>query len=324
VNEQQSNQEVIKLLFLNRKKILLFTITLFVLSIIITFFIPKEYTATGIIYPTKSNSMKDVVNNPVFGNELQADRLIQLLESQRMQQMVISTFELIPYYKIDTTQSGAKNALLKKYSESFSFNRTEYLSVEISAVLDNPELAANIVNSMISYIDTIRRDVFLENTIIWVNDLKQKVASQEIIVDSVLLEVFNSNQSHIENSLSNNTSKHINSRQENAVVLRGDEVIKSALLNNYSIQLEKLINQYYMELGILNRFQNDLNNGEEKLSLPFPKVYTITQAEVDDKKTSPSFLKNGLIGAIIGLVLSIFFFLGQDQWKTISRSFQEN
>ena len=268
--------------------------------------------------------MKDVVNNPVFGYELQADRLIQLLESQRMQQMVISTFELIPYYKIDTTQSGAKNALLKKYSESFSFNRTEYLSVEISAVLDNPELAANIVNSMISYIDTIRRDVFLENTIIWVNDLKQKVASQEIIVDSVLLEVFNSNQSHIENSLSNNTSKHINSRQENAVVLRGDEVIKSALLNNYSIQLEKLINQYYMELGILNRFQNDLNNGEEKLSLPFPKVYTVTQAEVDDKKTSPSFLKNGLIGAIIGLVLSIFFFLGQDQWKTISRSFQEN
>lgn len=324
VNEQQSNQEVIKLLFFNRKKIAFFTILLFLLSITTTFFIPKEYTAIGIIYPTKSNSMKDVVNSPDFGYELQSDRLIQLLQSQRMQQMVVNNFSLISYFEIDTTEIGAKNTLQKKYSKSFSFDRTKFLSVEISANMKSPELAAKVVNSMISYIDTIRRDIFLENTLIWVNELEQKVIYQERIVDSLLLGVFNSNDLHEGNSLSKNKSIHIKSRQEDAIILRGDEVIKTALLNNYSIQLEKLINQYYMELGILNRFQSDLNFGKEKLSLPFPKVYTVAKAEVDDKKTSPSFLKNGIIGLVGGFILSVFFFLGQNKLRTITRLFQDN
>ena len=268
--------------------------------------------------------MKDVVNNPVFGYELHADRLTQLLQSQRMQEMVVNTFDLISYYEIDTSQVGSKNTLQKKYSDDFTFNRTKYLSVEISAEMNDPVLAADIVNSMISYIDTIRRDIFLENTLIWVNELEQRVTSQEVIVDSLLIEVFNSNEPHSNNSIAKSKSAHINARQENAMVLRGDEIVKTALLNNYSVQLEKLINEYYMELGILNRFQSDLNHGKEKLSLPFPKVFTVTHAEVDDKKTSPSILKNGIIGMVAGFLLSIFFFLGQKKWNSFSRSFQDN
>jgi uncharacterized protein involved in exopolysaccharide biosynthesis len=323
VNEQQSNQEVIKLLFFNRKQIALFTVLFLLLTLITTFFIPKKYTATGIIYPTKSNSMKDVVNNPVFGYELQADRLLQLLQSQRMQEMVVNKFDLISYYEIDTTLAGEKNSLQKNYLEDFSFQRTKYLSVEISAEMNNPELAANVVNSMINYIDTIRRDIFLENTIIWVNELEQRVTSQELIVDSLLMAVFNSNEPHSNNSIAKSKSAHINARQKNAIILQGDKIVQNAILTNYSVQLEKLINQYYMELGILNRFQSDLNQGKEKLSLPFPKVYTVTQAEVDDKKTSPSFLKNGIIGLVAGFLLSVFFFLGINKWNSFSNSFQD-
>ena len=46
--------------------------------------------------------------------------------------------------------------------------------------------------------------------------------------------------------------------------------------------------------------------------------------KVDDKKTSPSFLKNGIIGLVGGFILSVFFFLGQNKLRTITRLFQDN
>ena len=108
--------------------------------------------------------------------------------------------------------------------------------------------------------------------------------------------------------LSENTKAQIEKRRENGHHLYGDAIIESAIAKNSSIQLEKLISEYYMQLGILNRFQSDLITAEEKLNLPFPKIYTVMKAQVDDKKTFPSLSINGLIGLLVGLVFGIVFY----------------
>jgi capsular polysaccharide biosynthesis protein len=49
------------------------------LSMVVTFFIPKEYTSSGIIYPPSSTSSDNSIDFPNFGYDVEADRLIQIL-----------------------------------------------------------------------------------------------------------------------------------------------------------------------------------------------------------------------------------------------------
>ena len=317
MNETTANQKLLRTIFLHKKSILLISIMLSLLAIGITSFLDKKYAATGIVYPTKSNQMKNVAGDPDFGYQIHTERLIQIFRSQKMRQEMVRRFDLINYYEIDTLNANWFHTLKHNFEKDVTFTKTEYLSVEIKAEFKDPILAASVVNNMISYVDTIRRNIFLANTQIWVNDLKGKIEPQQKIVDSLLLEVFNSNTPNAQSTLANNTIASIDNRKKNATTLMGDDVIKAAIEKNYSIKLERLISEYYMELGILNRYQSDLIQGQEKLSLPFPKIFTIMQAEVDNKKIFPSYKNAAVIAFLLGFMLSTLYFSLKDNYRNL-------
>lgn len=317
MNEHQANNELLKVLFINKTKILSISILFAFIATGLTFFIPKKYTSLGIVYPTASYAIKDVVNHPGFGYDIQADRLIQLFKSQIMEDWVVQEFDLIGYYKIDTTRSDWIYSLKKKYNDDVSFSRNKYLSVEIEVTSKNPERSARIANGMINYVDTIRRNIFIDNTQLLVSNLENQIELQDRAVNQLLVQIFESNPSSKKNTLSENTQVIIQERKNKAIQQLGDEAILNALENNYSLGMEKMINQYYHELGILNNLKKDLINAKEQISLPFPGIYHINDAVANGKKTSPSVLKNGLIGWITGLIFSIAFFVFQTKIKSI-------
>ncbi len=317
MNELNAGDKALKIIYKNRFRILLISIVFLIASILITLFIPKKYIAEGMVYPTKSNSMKDVANNPFFGYELQASRLVQLFESQQMRNRITKRFDLISYYELDTNDIGWYKSLNEHLEDDITIERTKYLSIRIIAETRSPELSAAIVNYMIDYIDTLRQDVFLKNTIIWVDDLRQRVARQNQIVDSLLVEIFQEESESVQNLISTNKLAHINKRKENASVLMGDELIREAISNNYSLRMEKLTNEYYFELGTLNLLLEELKKGELVLSQPFPKVYVIAYAQVNRHKSSPSLAINSVAGWLIGLLAGIFYYLGRNKWNEV-------
>ncbi|MFT4752546.1 MAG: LPS O-antigen subunit length determinant protein (WzzB/FepE family) [Salibacteraceae bacterium] len=308
MNENESNKNLIRIIYHNRKAIVISAMLFAITALIITAFIPKKYEAMGVVYPTKSNLMVNVANDPDFGYQMHSDRLIQLFHSPKMRQTMVQRFDLFSYYEIDTLKPNWLYQIKKEFERDIQFNRTEYLSIEIYAQMKSPELASNVVNNMITYIDTIRRDIYLENTQLWVLDLEEKIIPIRDTVDLLLLAIFNHTEVGNSNVLSENSSILIDQRQKHAHALKGDIIIKNALKNNYSIALENLIAAYYMNLGVLNRLETDLILGREKLKMPFPKVYTVIKAEVNDKKIFPSYRINGLVGLICGLIFSILFF----------------
>lgn len=317
MDENQTNTILLKSLYTQRKKIALVTVVFALLAMGLTFFIPKKYTALGIVYPTASNSIKDVVAHPDFGYEIHSDRLIQLFQSRIMQDWVVETFDLIDYYEIDTSSAEWIHSLDKKYHHDISFSRNKYLSVEIEVSNKDPQRSADMVNGMISYVDTLRRDMFLANTTILVQNLEKQISQQEEIVTHLLTQIFNSVPSEERNALSQNNEIVIQERKNKAIQQLGDETVLNSLKNNYSITVEKLINDYYHELGILNSLKNDLKVAHEKISLPFPGIYEVTHAVPDGKKTSPSTLKNGIIGGTAGLIFSLMFFIFQIKLREI-------
>lgn len=321
MNESQTEHQMIQTMYANRTSIIGITILFTLLAIGVTAFIPKKYSATGVIYPTKSNQIKNVAIDPDFGYQLHSERLMQMLYSNDMRNEMVQRFDLISYYEIDTESPNANHAIKEAFENDISFNRTEYLSIEINAEMENAALSAALVNNMISYIDTIRKNIFHENTRIWVDNLETKIPRQQVIVDSIMNKIFNAPKTGVSNAISQNRLSLIEERKNSGTPLQGDNSIQGALKNNYSMDMEQLIANYYMQLGLLNKYQSDYLEGLDKLSMPFPKVYIVTNGEVDDKKTSPSYKINGLIGAAFGLIISLLFFSLQKNLTGLNEKF---
>jgi LPS O-antigen subunit length determinant protein (WzzB/FepE family) len=323
MNENQVNTNIIKAIYKSRRTIILTSLVFLIAAMTISLIMPKKYEAFGLVYPAESNSIYDVVNKPSFGFEIQADRLIQLFDSQMMRDQIIKEFDLVNHYQIDTNKIGWQHSLIQKYHKNISFSRTKYLSVQVRAKMNSPELAAAIVNRMIDYIDTINRNIFIENTLSLASNLNEKLSKQEVIVDSLLKTIVSAEAKNLPSTLAVNTLNTINHRNENGVFNKGDNIIKEALSAQYSIETEKTINNYYIELGILNQLKAKLNETNEKITLPFPKVYRVTEASVDDVPTSPSILLNSILGLIVGFCLSIFFVSLKHNWKRIKQTLQD-
>lgn len=309
--QKKDNQSA--LLFLknvinNFKSISIITVLFFVSSIVITLFIPKKYRAVGVVYPTSSNSIKEVSKNVFFGYEFQADRLIQLFESQQMKDKIIEQYNLLDYYEIDKNDKDWLYNLNKQYDEDIQFSRTKFISVSIKATFEDPVLASNIVNTMMTYIDTIRRDILFQNIYTLKDEVENSTKLQETKVDS-LLKIISTIESHGHlDNLATNTINSIEDRVGKGQNVYGDKMVLESVKQNFDLDKVKLVNTYYQELNILNVLNKELNTLNENLSLPFPKVYKVIKPKPDYKKVSPSLLINGILGILTGLTVSVGFY----------------
>jgi uncharacterized protein involved in exopolysaccharide biosynthesis len=154
----------IKFLYRWRKLLWLVLAASVVATIIATLFMPAEFESTGIIFPTPTNSPEKILTEPQFGYEVDADWLMQVLKSDIVKDTLVKSFSLIDYYRLDTSKLDWRDVLNKKYIKTIQFERTRYMSIEITARTRNPELSSAIVNTVIDKIDGIRERIFKENT----------------------------------------------------------------------------------------------------------------------------------------------------------------
>lgn len=318
--EKTANKRVLETLFKNRIEILIVSVLCAILAVGVTFFIPKKYTSSGIVFPTNSNSMKDVANSTFFGYEFQADRLIQMFQSQKMKETIVKRYDLINYYEIDTNSKNWRYSLSKNYNTDISFKRTKFISVELSVTMKSPELACDIANTMMSYIDTIRKEILYENIYALQNDLSYKISKNQPIVDSLLYLLSNEKKMAKPNQLAQNIVSKLEENNKNGNLGLGDEIVINAAKNNYTFKTAKAINEYYHQLSILSNLKKELVQLKEKTSMPFPRIYRVQNAIADYKKTSPSFLVNLILGFLIGAIVTILFYSLKIHWNNFSES----
>lgn len=127
------------------------------------FFITPLYKSTTIIYPTSSNSIskvlisttyqseKDIMN---FGEDEQTEQMLQVLNSNRVRDKVISRFNLMEHYNIKPDSKYPFTKLNKLYDSRIKFRRTEYNAVKITVLDSDPALSARIANDIAEIFDS--------------------------------------------------------------------------------------------------------------------------------------------------------------------------
>jgi uncharacterized protein involved in exopolysaccharide biosynthesis len=138
----------------------------FIAAVIISLTITPRFKSRVIMFPAASVSVsKNLVETSVitsdtkdiltFGEDEEAERLLQILYSDQVREHVFKKFNLMEHYKIDTTSKYPYTLLMYKYKSNVKFRRTEYLSIEIEVLDENAQMAADIANSIAGFIDSV-------------------------------------------------------------------------------------------------------------------------------------------------------------------------
>jgi uncharacterized protein involved in exopolysaccharide biosynthesis len=134
-----------------------------VASVIISLIITPMFQASVIMFPATNVSISKelLVQNYTgknvhgFGEEEQAEQLLQVLNSEPIRTKIIEKYNLMEHYEIDPEGKYPMTELFEEYSSNINFRLTEYMSVEISVMDKDPEYAANIANDISNLVDTV-------------------------------------------------------------------------------------------------------------------------------------------------------------------------
>jgi uncharacterized protein involved in exopolysaccharide biosynthesis len=161
-NQNNNAQDLVQFIWNKRKALILITIIAAIVASIYSLVIEKKYKSIVTLYPAMSNTVAftDEVHAEQsaaqFGEEEQAEQMIQILKSADVRDRIIWKYNLLNHYKIDTASNIKMTSLFETYEDNISFSRTKYGSVQIIVLDNNPKVAANIANDIAQYVDSAK------------------------------------------------------------------------------------------------------------------------------------------------------------------------
>lgn len=170
--ENSSFESTNILLFLHRwrKPLIIISSIAIIASIIFSspWFITPKYESTVILYPAATNAIskalltensgatEDILD---FGEDEETEQLLQILHSNRIREKIISKYNLMQHYDIDTNSTYRITNLFEEYDNNISFKRTEFMAVKITVLDKDPQTAADIANEITELLDSTKNNM---------------------------------------------------------------------------------------------------------------------------------------------------------------------
>jgi uncharacterized protein involved in exopolysaccharide biosynthesis len=159
-------------IYFKRKPLFYIGIAAAVISAIVSFMITEKYKSSVILFPSTTSSISKALlsENVVsakqdilqFGEEEEAEQLLQILNSDEIRNKIIDKYNLMTHYKIDTTGKHKYSDLIDEFNTNIKFKRTEFMSVKIEVMDKDPMIAANIANDIAALLDTVKNRMLKE------------------------------------------------------------------------------------------------------------------------------------------------------------------
>ncbi|HIK63111.1 MAG TPA: hypothetical protein EYG01_03790 [Flavobacteriales bacterium] len=216
--------------------------------------------------------------------------MMQILQSNDIKQRVVTKFDLINHYEIDTSNEKHYASLMKKYDGNIESEITKFSSIRISVMDENPQMAADIANEIASLIDTV------------MNNLQKNMAEQgyqSLIRDRnyVLSEI-----KVLEDSIAKIRALGINDYESQSEVLNEQWAVakiennhaaanaitkKLEILSKYGGQYSALRDNLIHSRGRLNYVQKKLNEHKVTAQEQLEHKFIVNAAGPSLKKSYP-------------------------------------
>jgi len=248
---------------------------------------------------------------------------MQILQSNDIINRIINRFDLVNHYRIDTSKEGYYIDLMKKYQGNIESNITKYSSIKISVLDEDPQMAADIANEIVSLIDTV------------MNNLQSNMAKQGYLSlikdrDFVLSEI-----KELEDSIAKIRALGINDYESQSEVLN-EQWARAKIANNnnaanaiqkkldllskYGGQYSAIRDDLVHSRGRLNYVQKKLNEHKLTAEESLEHKFIVNSAGPALKKSYPIRWLIVVSSSIATAFFMIFIIAFREQIKKIKQN----
>ncbi|MFM7759175.1 MAG: Wzz/FepE/Etk N-terminal domain-containing protein [Crocinitomicaceae bacterium] len=305
-------------LWKNRKVLVIITGVAFVVSVVVSLLLTPLYLSTAVVFPTASSNVSFSEQRNVkagsmdFGEEDQAEQLVQILLSSRIKDKIVAKYDLLNHYEIDPNDENKNFKLNEEYSDHFSFTRTKFGSIQIDVLDKDPELAAKMANDIVDLIDTVKNEMIRERTRpafdINIRKMKQLEKDKDSVINRLdslakLGVVSTDVRSNLFQALVD--SKSPEEKRDIKAQIEANMKFGSLFDALEHKRNEMIIN--------IETFKVAYEQAESDANAEFNHKFVVEKAVVADKKEKPKRMIIVLVATLGGFVLGVFFLLIRDK-----------
>ena len=251
-----------------------------------------------------------------FGEEEQAEQLVQILQSSRIKDRLVKKYDLLADYDISENDPNKYYKLNKAYYGNFSFNRTRFGSIQIDVLDKDPEKAAAMANDIVDLIDTVKNEMIRERTIpaFEINLRKKKQMEHER--DSLLTRLEELAQLGV---LPNDVRATLyQALVDSKSPTEKTEIQRKLDINSkYGSVYDGLEYQRNEKIVKIEDFRVSYEQAESDANAKFNHKFVVEKAVVADRKEKPKRMIIVLVSTIGGFIFGLFFLLIQQRLKEL-------
>jgi len=144
------------------------------------FFIKPKFKSVAIVYPA---------NISKFSEESETEQMLQWFESRDIVDSMIKKFDLPKHYEIKTNDRFYMSKIYRTFDENVTIAKTKYESVKIDIYDTDPQIACDMVNSLIDFynkkVRNIHREKYQEVLTIEESRLMEKKRQQDSLLRTI-------------------------------------------------------------------------------------------------------------------------------------------
>lgn len=328
MNQADLNNESIKLLskmYKWRKPLIIVTSIAAILSIIVSFIIAPQYKATAIVFPSRTFSVSKLLieqnlgaqeDYMDLGDEDDAEKLLQILNSTEIRQRVAEEFNLWENWKIKKDNVYASHYLKLKWDEMVSFKRTDYVSIRVDVYDYEANRAAHIANSIIRYADSVKfrmtKEVAKQALFIIEEEYANTLSRIKLLEDSlqVIRELGIIDYKAEMTAYSKSMAKAVAEGNKSAIA---NLQVKLDVLEKYGMQYDDLfanLKKYRSKYPVIKQKYDEAKVNYQR---NLPAKFIVDYAMPNEKKAKPVRAIIVLVPTISAFLLALLYLLFSDR-----------
>jgi uncharacterized protein involved in exopolysaccharide biosynthesis len=292
--------DMLNLVFRNWK-ILLFTCTgAVIISAAVSLAIKPLYRSAVVLYPTtnvvETQSLFGLQTDatPLFGDETATEKVLQILKSDHIKNYLVTRYDLMKHYGISESARYKYTMLDLRMRKNIVSRKTQYNSIEISVLDNDPKLAATMANDIARNIDTVFNKIVKDAGSKAFRAIGKSYSSQLLLVKSL--------EDSLKMSGVNGTMSGVPAK----IKAGSANSSWAAVAGEYSPRYLRLINMFESENENLSDIRGRLTEARILSEQDLPYTHIINEAQVSEKKALPKRTIIVLASAISALLIMIF------------------
>ena len=295
-----------------------------VISTVVSLNIQEKYKSVAVIYPSNTSSVaKALISSRFggktdimeFGEEEKSEQLLEILNSDKVRSKVITRFNLLSHYNIDSEETETPNHdLYELYDENISFKQNKNMAVEIAVLDHSPDTASLIARSIMKILDDVVNDIQKERTIQGFlvvkktyEQLSQEIRSMEdslaIIMSKGVLDIKSQSEVYGDayaQAVAEGNSSAVKALEE-----------KLAVLSKYGSEYMSLRQRLSNERSRLSELKGKYDEAKVDAESRIQNYFVVTSPFPAEKKSYPIrwlVVSISVIGTLLTGIISIFFY----------------